>query len=91
MDNNLRQRAGEALDLVARARARAGSPRVAARLDAERIEARLAQLEAEVQECRRLHRRLAELTDVVGELLLPVAQRDQEAVDAALARYRSGL
>lgn len=91
MENKLRQRAGAALDAVARARARAGSPTAAVRLDTARVEARLAELEAEVQECRRLHRRLAELTDVVGELLLPVAQRDQEAVDAALARYRAGL
>ena len=34
---------------------------------------RVAELEDEVQECRQLNLRLAELTDVVQELLLPVA------------------
>lgn len=91
MTNTMRQRAIDALDLVARARARTGSPKAEAKLDHERIEARLAELEVEVQECRKLHRRLAELTDVVGELVLPVAQRDQQAVDEALARFRAGI
>jgi hypothetical protein len=55
------------------------------------LRARVVALEAEVQENRQLHRRLAELTDVVSELLLPVADRDEERVAEALAHYRSRL
>ena len=48
-------------------------------------------LEAEVQENRRLNRRIAELTDVVAELLVPLADRDEERVQEVLAAYRAGL
>ena len=48
-------------------------------------------LEAEVQENRQLNRRIAELTDVVTELLIPLEARDQDRVDEVLARFRSGL
>ncbi len=48
-------------------------------------------LEAEVQENRQLNRRIAELTDVVTELLIPLEARDQDRVDEVLARYRQGL
>lgn len=52
---------------------------------------RVAVLENEVQECRQLNLRLAELTDVVQELLLPIAQRDEERVSAVLEKYSRGL
>ncbi|WP_246142781.1 DUF6752 domain-containing protein [Nocardioides rubriscoriae] len=52
---------------------------------------RVAGLEVEVQENRQLQRRVAELTDVVAELLLPVADRDEARVREALADYRSRL
>jgi len=55
------------------------------------VRARLAALEAEVQENRRLNRRIAELTDVVAELLVPIADRDEERVQEVLRRYRAGL
>ena len=55
------------------------------------VRGRLAVLEAEVQENRQLNRRIAELTDVVAELLLPLADRDEEQTRAALARYRTEL
>ena len=61
---------------------------------AEGIEAlreRVALLEGEVQECRQLHLRLAELTDVVQELLLPVAQRDEQRISAVLEKYSRSL
>ena len=45
------------------------------------------QLQAEVHQDRRLHRRVAELTDVVAELLLPAAQRDEEKLVALLDGY----
>ena len=50
---------------------------------------RIRDLEAEVQENRRLNRRIAELTDVVAELLVPIADRDEAKVQELLASYRS--
>lgn len=60
---------------------------------AERLELRrrVARLEAEVQECRALNIRLAELTDIVTELLLPVAARDEEKLAVLLERYRESI
>ncbi|WP_134767255.1 DUF6752 domain-containing protein [Nocardioides sp. 1609] len=55
------------------------------------LRARITALEAEVQENRQLNRRIAELTDVVAELLLPVADRDDDRVREALAEYRQRL
>ena len=52
---------------------------------------RLAVLEDEVQQCRQLNLRLAELTDVVQELLLPVAQRDEARLAELMERYSKGL
>jgi hypothetical protein len=57
----------------------------------EALKERVAVLEAEVQECRQLNLRLAELTDVVQELLLPVAQRDEKRVAEVMERYAKGL
>ena len=54
---------------------------------AERID----RLEAEVDECRRLHLRLAELTDVVQELLVPLSAQDPDRVNAVLDRYSDEL
>ncbi|MGH3358213.1 MAG: DUF6752 domain-containing protein [Nocardioidaceae bacterium] len=59
------------------------------RLDAMRR--RISVLEAEVQENRELNRRLAELTDVVTELLVPLSQRDGATVDELLEQYRTSL
>ena len=52
---------------------------------------RLTELEAEVQESRQLNRRVAELTDLVTELLVPLSRRDDERVEAVLARYRDSI
>ena len=57
----------------------------------EELTARVASLEDEVRECRRQQLRLAELTDVVQELLLPISQRDQAKVDEVLERYSAQL
>ncbi len=68
--------------------------RFRAGVQAEGIDAlreRVAVLEDEVQECRQLNLRLAELTDVVEELLLPVAQRDEQRVSDVLEKYSRGL
>ena len=53
--------------------------------------ARVRTLEAEVQECRQMNLRLAELCDVVTELLLPVADRDEAAVRQVLDKYRTDI
>jgi hypothetical protein len=55
------------------------------------VEARLRELEAEVQEHRRLHRRVAEISDVVTELLVPLAEGDKDHAQAVLKRYRSTI
>jgi hypothetical protein len=52
------------------------------------LEKRIAALEEAVQDNRALNVRLAELTDVVTELLLPVAARDEEKLEELLAKYR---
>ncbi|MFT4009789.1 MAG: hypothetical protein QM655_07065 [Nocardioidaceae bacterium] len=52
---------------------------------------RVAELEAEVQESRRLNRRVAELLDVVEELLVPLSERDEAKVRAFLDRHAAGL
>jgi hypothetical protein len=52
---------------------------------------RLTELEEEIQECRQVNLRLAELCDVMMELLLPVADRDEAEVEAILSRYRADV
>ncbi len=52
---------------------------------------RLARLEAEVDELQQLNLRLAELTDVVQELLLPLAQQDPDRAVELLERFREEL
>jgi hypothetical protein len=47
---------------------------------------RITALEAEVQECRRVNRRLSDVIDVVAELLVPALDRDDTRVAEALAR-----
>ncbi len=51
------------------------------------LQQRLEHLEAEVQECRQLNIRLAEVTDLVEQLLLPMAARDEEKIAAAVEKY----
>lgn len=71
-----------------------GLGRVRAGLRAEELDVlrdRVTELEAEVQECRQLNLRLAELTDVVQELLVPISQRDEAKVAELLDRYSQGL
>lgn len=68
--------------------------RFRAGVQAESLQAlreRVTVLEQEVQECRQLNLRLAELTDVVQELLLPIARRDEERLSVLLEKYSRGL
>ncbi len=52
------------------------------------LERRVSALEEAVQENRHLSARLADLTDIVAELLLPVAARDEEKLAELLTTYR---
>lgn len=52
---------------------------------------RVAELESEMQEARRLNRRIAEVTDIVEEVLLPAANRDDERLRRALDKYADAL
>ncbi len=53
----------------------------------DQLQRRLENLEAEVQENRQLNIRLAEVTDLVEQLLLPIAVRDEEKIAAAVEKY----
>jgi hypothetical protein len=53
-----------------------------------RLEERIAELEAQVEQSRALHLRVATLSDVVAQLLLPAAQQDEDLTMAALRSYR---
>jgi hypothetical protein len=44
-----------------------------------------------VQECRALNRRVAELTDIVQELVVPAARRDEARLEEALRQYADRL
>lgn len=48
-------------------------------------------LEQEVQEQRALSMRVAQLTDIVQELLIPVADRDQQRLRELLEQYQKTL
>ena len=49
---------------------------------------RILDLEAAVMENRQLNRRLAELTDVMAELLIPATERDEEKLMELLRKFR---
>ena len=55
------------------------------------LRAEVAALAAELDECRRQHQRVAQLTDVVQELLLPAALRDDELLAQLLVQYTDDL
>jgi hypothetical protein len=63
--------------------------RLQARVD--QLRQRIEELESEVRENKRLNRRLTELTDIVQELLLPAAQRDEKRLAELLEGYREKL
>lgn len=61
------------------------------RRQVNKLRSRVVELEKEVQENRRLNRRLAELTDVVQELLVPIEQRDEKRLKELLDKYSETL
>lgn len=68
-----------------------GSRSKLAKFTVPAMERRITELEQEVQEVRRLNRRLAELMDIVEELLVPISLRDEEKVRQYLDRHSSTL
>ncbi len=66
---------------------RPGSGKAAVR----RLEERVADLELDMTELRRHNVRLAEIADVVQELLVPMATRDEEAIQRAIERFQESL
>lgn len=55
------------------------------------LEQRVDQLESEIAELRRHHLRLAELADVVQELLVPMASRDEDRIAEAIEKFQQSL
>lgn len=79
----------EARGLVAKGKQLVKNASAAAlRRETERLQQRVDALEDELQEHRRLQLRVAELTDLVSELVLPAASRDRDITAKALRRYR---
>lgn len=68
-----------------------GASRLAGGERSADLERRVAELEAEVQECRNVNLRVAELTDLVTQLLVPLAAGDQEKVRELVERYHASL
>ena len=54
----------------------------------QRLHRRLDELEDQLRQSRRLQHRIAAVTDVVGELLLPAADQDEERLAEAVDLYR---
>jgi hypothetical protein len=69
-----------------------GRPRLAkAEKEIATLKRRMAAVEQELQEVRHLNKRLAEITDVVAEVLLPAEERDEQRLRDLLTRYDAGL
>jgi hypothetical protein len=55
------------------------------------LRGRVLKLEKELEADRQLHRKIAELSDVVAELLIPIQDRDADRVTEVLAQYRKTI
>jgi hypothetical protein len=55
------------------------------------LEERIEVMEDEMQEHRQLSRRVAELTDLIADLLVPLAQNDQAKVNEIVDSYRASI
>ena len=55
------------------------------------LRGRVLRLEQELEADRQLHRKIAELSDVVTELLVPIQDRDEARVTEVLAQYRKTI
>lgn len=52
---------------------------------------RVASLEEEVLESQQLNKQVAEMIDVIAEVLLPAEQRDEQRIHELLKKYDAGL
>jgi hypothetical protein len=73
-----------------------GRPPLAGRLrraekNIDALRRRVTELETEVQEARHLNKRLADIADVMAEVLLPAGERDEERLREVLSRYDATL
>ena len=55
------------------------------------LRGRVLALEKELEADRQLHRKVAELSDVVTELLVPIQDRDEARVTEVLSQYRKTI
>lgn len=55
------------------------------------LRGRVLELEKQLEADRQLHRKVAELSDVVAELLIPIQDRDDARVADVLAQYRKSI
>lgn len=55
------------------------------------LRGRVLALEKELEADRQLHRKVAELSDVVAELLVPIQDRDEARVTEVLSQYRKTI
>jgi hypothetical protein len=55
------------------------------------LQARVARLEEDVAESRRLNERLSDVLDVVVELLVPAVQRDDARLEEALKKLNQSV
>lgn len=55
------------------------------------LRGRVERLEQQLEADRQLHRKIAELSDVVAELLIPIQDRDEARVTEVLAQYRKTI
>ncbi|MDH2414785.1 DUF6752 domain-containing protein [Nocardioides sp. CER19] len=80
-------RAAKTKDLARRVRDRVRTSSVFDRS----LRGRVLRLERELEADRQLHRKIAELSDVVAELLIPIQDRDEERVTEVLSQYRKSI
>ncbi len=52
---------------------------------------RVLRLEQEILESRQLNKQVAEMIDVIGEVLLPAGQRDEKRLHELLRKYDASL
>jgi C4-dicarboxylate-specific signal transduction histidine kinase len=77
--------------LLARLRSRRRQPAPMTAEQGRRLAERVTVLEAGLEESRRLNQRLADVVDVVTEVLVPAADRDDERLRQALANLNRTL
>jgi hypothetical protein len=72
-------------------RLKGAARRVLGRTAIGNLQQRVTDLENEIEELRQQNLRLAEIADLVQELLVPLASRDQAKVDSAIEAFSKSL